>query len=284
MNYVPPQRGFKTFAILVGLGIGTFAITQLGQAAVSTLSQASATDEPLHIRVTNLSPTEATLSWSTTTPTRGAIILVDPTGIEREEFTPHIRTNHHITVDQLLPNTTYQFVVQSGNTLYYNNKGEHYTFTTAFNVPRSEPLKVFGQVINLNNDPTPDTVVFVTMRDQDNEGSEGLSTTLSALTNSQGIFSLNLEQTLAPDLSTPFYYSRSEDRLEVTARGPAGEKASVLLTTAQAQPTPPIRLTPNGRLLDLTGQEAVKGQSIILHPEVKKEEEKQTLFEKLFMQ
>jgi hypothetical protein len=263
MNYEPPQKGFKTFILLLALGIGSFGIAQLGKVAISTYTSAAITEEPEHARITNTRTSMVTVSWHTSSPTTGYVYLTKGNQ-QWEEFSPYLRTNHHLTIEGLQPNTEYAVQIGVGKRLYVARGAE--TARTSFNTHTSTNHRVFGQVIGLNHTPAAGSLVYVTLKDGDNQGTSGLATVLSAITNAEGIYSVNLQETLVRDRTGPFFFSAEDDIVEITALGIQDESASILVLISQTQPAPSIQLSPTGTLQDLTNSNNVRGTSISLPP------------------
>ena len=75
MNFEPPQRGFRTFLQLIVLAIGAVVIVRLSQGVTNSFTQASVSDEPQNVKVTNLSDTSVAINWSTSKPTTEYVVF-----------------------------------------------------------------------------------------------------------------------------------------------------------------------------------------------------------------
>lgn len=263
MNIEPPQRGFKTFILIILIGSVAFFTTSLTRNTIRTRLLAGMTDKPVHLKVSNLTQNSATISWLTNAETSGFIVYGPTESLDLKEKEASISNIHHITLTNLKENTTYYFKIGVGEKTY-DRDGNPYTFTSAAGVGDGLSQKVYGQILNIDGTPTANTLIYLNIKDKDGRGSPGMSTTLSTVTNAAGLFTLNLAKAKVVDLSEPFYYSKPGDVIEITARGPHNERTSVLLDVSQTQPTPTITLSLKGRLIDLTGQKPTQGEDIIL--------------------
>jgi hypothetical protein len=263
MNVEPPQRGFKTFLVLIALGVGTFFITQTAKVAVNTYTQAGATSEPKEVKITNVTDQQATITWLTDIPTTEYILYgADDETSERFVGTRD-STTHHLTLTNLQSNTTYYFRIGAGGSVYEKND-RPYEFKTSFNFSPPERLRVYGQVLDLKGIPAPGAIVHIQVKDADGRGSKGLSTTLSSITDTNGLFSMNLMDLREVDLSSPFYFSRESDEAEINVIGESGERVSTLLKTSQLQPVPILKLSSKAQTIDLRGAGSTQGASITL--------------------
>lgn len=263
MNVEPPQKGFKTFVILVIILGTTFFSTTLARQTIRTRLSAETTQSPENLKISNITHNSATISWLTNAQTLGFIVYGQTSSLNSKEGENKTSNIHHITLTNLTENTLYYFEVGVGDKTY-NQDGKPYTFTTAASTSEGLSHKVFGQILNIELAPAENVLVYLNIKDKDGHGSTGISTTLSSVTNPVGLFTLDLAKAKVADLSEPFDFSKRGDLVEIIARGPHKERSSILLDVSQTQPTPTITLSLKGRLIDLTGQEPSQGKDIIL--------------------
>ena len=249
-----PRKYIKQLIVSIVLVIGLFATVKAVQVGYRQFITAEEESMPQSTRLTNLSDNSASLSWITDKEVTGFIVW----GTKATELTQSQRAEiksktHYFTLRNLTPNTLYYYKMGTGGKTYDNN-GSPYTFTTAPIAPSPPtPDEVYGKVKTIG-DSVGKILIFLTIKDQDGEGSPGTSTTLSAVTSSSGSFIADLGNSRTADLNNYFSYSREKDYLEIEAEGADQGKARVLLTTAQTQPLPDITLTETGALADLTGK------------------------------
>ena len=260
MNFEPPQRGFRTFLQLIVLAIGAVVIVRLSQGVTNSFTQASVSDEPQNVKVTNLSDTSVAINWSTSKPTTEYVVFRNGLTKEQKYFTTNLRRNHQITLTSLIPDTKYEYRLGVGPVLYDDN-GEAYTFNTLPKFVRGHELKVFGQVLTENQTLAENALVNLTLKDMDNVGSIGLSTTVSTITDKNGVFFLNLADVQERAVGGAFVAS-SGDSVELTVAGSGGGVASLLLNLQSLQPTPTIELSGTLRLKNLMNEPQVKGSHI----------------------
>jgi len=263
MNVEPPQKGFKTFVILVIIAAVSLFTTSLTRNTIKTRLLARATQEPEQLKISNITQENVSVSYQTNAQTFGAVVYGPTESLDLQERETKISNIHHITLTNLSENTLYYFNVRVGNKTY-SRDGQPRTFTTAPRIGDGLSHKVYGQVHNIDGTPAVEALIYLNIKDKDGKGSPGISTTLSTVTNSAGLFTLNLAKAKVADLSEPFYFSKTGDLIEITAKGPHKERTSVILDASQTQPTPTITLSLKGRLIDLTGREPSQGEDISL--------------------
>lgn len=116
-----------TIILLISVPLG---ILLLKQKTVFKLGAQQPLLAPENVQVTNITAQTATISWTTQKPTQSLISYgISPENLTliQVENTPAI--NHYIILKNLLPNTTYFFVVKTGDKIF-NNNGQPYQFTT----------------------------------------------------------------------------------------------------------------------------------------------------------
>ncbi len=177
-----------------------------------------------NVQVTNVTDRSFTVLWETDQPAPGQVRFgsspaLDGTASDDRgaDTTAHI---HHVTVAGLSPGTTYYFAAVSGGTTD-DNGGQFYEVTTGptLGIPAVETA--YGRVL-LTDGTTPATGVLMklVLEDGDGEGSSGQSAPLSAVTDGQGYWSINLgaTRTLAGDA---YFDASGDDWLVVRAWHPA---------------------------------------------------------------
>jgi len=186
------------------------------------------------IRITNVTDKSFSASWLTDVAAGGEVRYgTDPASLGNTKgHDADISTSahvHHVTIGGLTPDTTYYFDVVSDGTVG-NNSGAHYQFTTPPTASVPGVDYVFGSVYQQDGTtPMQGAVAYVTLVDRDGSGSPGASATLSAVTNSEGVWFVNLASARTDDYSVFFEYTAAGgDDLHVQVQAtPTGMAALV---------------------------------------------------------
>lgn len=143
--------------IFIGITGGVFLVAR----DQNLITFASPDQIPQNITITNLTDQTVSISWQTSSPEIGFVRFGqsnpdDQTVLDdRDSSTPQKRQTHHVTLKNLLPQTTYQFKVVSGK-----KANESKTFTTANSTSSQNNLKpIIGSILN-NNSPVADGIVY----------------------------------------------------------------------------------------------------------------------------
>lgn len=111
----------------------------LGLAAIGTIlklrtfrgqeSEAELENKPQNIRLNEVNPTSATISWSTEEPAYGFVSYGESMSLGETVQTGEESTVHTASLSNLNPGTTYYYKVGVGEELF-DNEGVPYSFTT----------------------------------------------------------------------------------------------------------------------------------------------------------
>jgi len=91
---------------------------------------AQTVNKPENVQVTNITEKTATITWTTSKATQGAISYgLSPSNLTlvQSEISPAI--NHQVNLTNLLPGNNYFFVIKIADSTFDNN-GQPFTFTT----------------------------------------------------------------------------------------------------------------------------------------------------------
>ncbi len=130
------ERRIPGLSIVFLLILGFFTVSFVTQNKVNPFSQASGSGQPENIRITNLSSTSFTISYTTTESTSGTISYQQAGQANTVVFDDRDNTNtsnnhklHYFTLKNLQPDTNYLFnILSGGNT--YENGGHPYSIKT----------------------------------------------------------------------------------------------------------------------------------------------------------
>lgn len=226
--------------IIAGIIVGVFLVLR---EQVFT-SRASPDVTPQNITLSNLTDTEATISYETSAPvfsfiTFGQTNPDEQTVLDTRDSNPKgggskLHSIHYFTLKNLLPKTLYQYKIITGK-----KSSDILKFTTA--TPLSQQLgfkPIIGSVLD-KDVPLSEGVVYLSIAD---------ATIQSALINTSGNFLIPLSQIRKADFSDNFSLS-DETIAKLTVVSNNGQANVLFRLTAFDKGLPPIKL---GSDLDLT--------------------------------
>jgi hypothetical protein len=223
--------------------IGTAATSLFIGRGFNIIGRASPTDEPQEVRLTNVSDTSFTVTYTTKAPNPGVLsygekepfsqtVLDDrdqPTGIVKSY------TTHHITVRNAKPNTQYLFSIVSGDNTYKNENDALFTVTTG--PPIKEPTSqkpLVGKVTEDTGNPPSEALIYVTSEE---------TQTISTIVKPDGTYILPLNSIRKKDLSS--YATFSETAFLTMLLLNNEKQSTVSLLVNQINPVPPVTLSEN---------------------------------------
>lgn len=225
--------------IIVGLGVTTYLVGQGGLFSIN----AGPGHEPKDVRISNITDTSFTVTYSTDDLVTGALSFGDSTTLEESalddrdqnsgKVSPH--KLHNITARNLDPEKTYYFSIISGQDTYLNN-------SVPFEVITANPIDdtplvqnpMSGKIILPSGKSPAESIVYVTT-----DGSQVIST----LIRDDGTFLLPLNSLRTNDLSS--YLKLEEGKvLKLLVIG-EGLVSNTLLYAEQIEPVPTITLSNN---------------------------------------
>lgn len=240
---------FKIPTIL-GLGIillGIVAGVYLNLKEQIFLSQAAPNLTPQNITLTNITDSEAVISWQTNSPAASFItfgqdnpgeqtVLDDRDTLAPSGAGPKPRLTHYATLKNLLPKTNYQFKIISGRISSDIAKFE----TAQPFASKAEFTPIIGSVFS-GDSPLDDGIVYLSIPE---------ATTQSALIKSGGNFLIPLAQIRKIDMAD--YQLTEGTTAKLTVHSDKGESNVLFKLKANSLPLPPVKL---GQNIDLTTPE-----------------------------
>jgi hypothetical protein len=224
--------------IAVGVGVTTFLANQ------STLfkSNASLSDQPKNVRITNVTDTSFTVSYSTDTQVSGSLNYGKDKNLgqsaldDRDQQSGSLANYniHNLTVRLLSQQTQYFFTINSGQTNYSNNN-QPFTVSTGPTLENpSNQAPMTGKIILPDGTAPSGALVYVTM-----DGAQVIST----LVKSDGSYILPLNSLRIIDSST--YYGFPKDAsIKILAIGNS-LSSNAALSLSQIYPVPTMTLSKN---------------------------------------
>ncbi|MDI6734607.1 MAG: hypothetical protein QME42_00165 [bacterium] len=199
------------------------------------------------VRITNQTDAQWTVSWITSQPATGSIkygvnpLSLNMTGYD-DRGTEFNGKTHYVTVKGLIPETLYYFDVVSGGVVD-NNYGSHYSVWTGKSFINSGIDMVYGMVIKQGGQATAkDALVYLTLKDNDGQGSPNTSAPVSALVQENGYWMADLVNVRTFNLSSQFNYSSTADELYLFVNGVDEGIGSKIIATKDDSPALPIEL------------------------------------------
>lgn len=237
------DKKIPTLLGIILISGGIFMTTMLTRSGVIFQSKAGPTQIPQQVRLSNISDSSFTVTYTTATPILGSVkygtnatfgsTALDDRDQQKGTVTPFV--THYITVKNVRPSTKYLFAIVSGDNTYDNN-GQPFEVTTAPQIttkpPQQNPLA--GKVSLSNGSPANGTILTMIV-----PGSQMFST----LVTNDGTYLLPLNALLTSNLST-YYSIKPTDVINMTLTN-GSESSTVKLLATQTNPVPLITLSQN---------------------------------------
>jgi hypothetical protein len=228
---------FGILLITLGVGVTTFLVNQ----GVLFRSNASSTDQPQNVRITNITDSSFTVSYETGSKVIGSLNygedqkLGQPALDDRDQQTGNLTSYsiHNITVRNLSPQKKYFFSITSGQETYTNN-GQAFEVDTGSKLSDSPPSQdpISGSVLLSDGSIPKEAIVYVTA---DN------SQVVSTLVKSDGSYILPLNSLRTNDLTT-YYSFPSDGTVKMLIFGDS-LTSNVLISLNQTRPIPTVILS-----------------------------------------
>ncbi len=217
--------------LIVGLGAGILLVQN------RQIFRLGATQEeaPKDVRITNVTDTSFTVSWTTAKEALGFISWGETenslTRTEEDEVgAPGV--THILSVKSLKPETNYFFKINSaGNE--YNNNGLVWQAKTGPTLSQPKSNLVSGNVLTSSGSPAKNALVYLTV---------GGSSPLSTITSQNGSWVVSISSARTNDLASLVTIDESTTLLEISVNaGPDGVSTAQIYPQA-AKPVPSMML------------------------------------------
>ncbi len=195
-------------------------------------SESAVACSPQNVTLSNVSDQRFSVSWSTTEPCMGSVVINNGSNPIFQAFDDRgLRfsgTTHHVSIQGLEANTTYSFGLLSGD-IWDDQNGLFYRVVTGAGLPGiSQSSNVHGQVINHGAETAQDAIVYVRLENHSvspNTYSALLSFPLDEYVDG---YAINLNNARADDGGS-FFNNTSVTHLSLKANGgSAGEVSTIL--------------------------------------------------------
>lgn len=234
-NKIPTILG--VILLVAGVAAGVFYINMQQIFRIG----ASSSNQPKDVRISNISDTQATISWVTDSQTSDFLTWGSSqnsvSNIERESVSNEKYLTHSINLSGLIPSTSYFFKINSNGSNYDNN-GVLWEFTTGPTLGKNKSSAlVSGSVINSSGQPVNRAIVYITINGY----------LASTLTTSTGNFVYQLQGARTPDLQSYAQIDASSTVLEISITAGLDGVISAQAVPASANPIPVMTL---GKIYD----------------------------------
>ena len=218
--------------LVAGLALGVFLIRTQNIFRLGATAEAM----PKDVRITNITDTSLSVSWTTDKKTTGFITWGESEGkmgnVDEDELQGDNYT-HYVTVIGLSPQTPFFFKINSDGADFDNNGIPWKTQTgPAINTPSSSST-ISGNLLTAQGTPAENALIYVTVG-----GASALSTT----TSKDGSWVITISPLRTSDLTSAFNINENTDVIEISAiAGPEGTSSAEIYLMA-ARPVPPMIL------------------------------------------
>jgi hypothetical protein len=234
----------KRIPTLLGIFILTFGLgltTLLTSRETLLQTRASSNQQPQNVRITNVSDTSFTVSYTTIDKSLGSINYGTTQNLgssaldSRDTQIGDIKNYnvHNITVANLIPKTTYYFTIISGQNTYLNsNQPFQVTTGTKLSANLDETRKIKGSVVLPSGGSPTEGIVYIT-----SETSE----VFSSLIKQDGTYEIPLNQ-VRDNTLTSYFPFKDTSLIKMLAYGD-NLTSNVSFQVGQAQLVPTITLS-----------------------------------------
>lgn len=236
------NKRVPTLLVLFFLTIAIGVTSLLANTNTRTIGKANENVLPYAIQVTNITDRSFTVTYITSQAVSGVIAYGDTaegsyTAYDDRDKEPAflgLYNNHHITVKNLLPQTTHFFSIKSDSKEFLNDTVPFAVTTVAsLTRPQRQMESILGTVVT--NDYSQDNgIVFV---------KSNASQTLSQVVQADGTYSISLEEIRNEDLSS--YATISTNTLFDLSFVNHREKSKAAILAGNASRIPPVVLSKN---------------------------------------
>lgn len=202
------------------------------------------TSDVKNILISNISDHQATISWTTSIPTRGTLMVssnsrfpilpIFAKSLQKDDGEKNIQKTgyyitHHITIGDLAPSKKYNFRIFQGQKKVFEG-----SFFIGPTLSIFTPNPVYGKVIKMDK-KTPVARAIVYLRVVKNASASAL---LSTLTNSEGGWSIDLANLRDSTLKRHYDLTKKDQEQVIVEAGKLGRvKAATILGKDKPWPT-----------------------------------------------
>jgi hypothetical protein len=223
--------------ITIGVGLTSYFVKQ----GVFYIIKAGPTDNPQEVRVTNVTDSAATVSFTTNGGAIGSLnfgaskenlqkILDDK---DQASGKVEVRRIHNFTTRNLKPSTKYYFSITSGQDTYLNND-VFYELATGVKIDQEPPSQepITGKILLPDGKTPSEAIAYVAIES---------AQTISTMVKNDGTYILPLNSLRKSDLSSYFDFPENTN-IKMAILGD-GYSSRILLSKNQISPVPLVTLS-----------------------------------------
>lgn len=216
------------FILVVGIFAGVFFLRNTQVFKIGADSAAT----PKDIRVSNITDTSATITWTTDKITSGFVSWGDSQNsvnkVGGEDINGQKYFSHNVSLTGLAANTNYYYKINSDGTSFDNN-GISWKFTTgsAIGINKSSIL-ISGNVINATGTPKAKSLVYASVGGY----------LLSTLTSDTGNYVFQLSSVRSPDLTNYAKIDLASTLIQISVIAPPDGVSSAQIFPQSGNPVP----------------------------------------------
>ena len=218
--------------IVIGLVAGIYLI----RGTTYFKPQASEEISPKDVRITNVSDSSFTVTWTTVTDTKGFVNWGDSENslsrVDSNEIAEEGST-HSVTVSGLDEDTAYYFKINSESVDYDNNGIAWTTKTGPVLPPPSKSSIASGSILSAAGNAVPNAIVSVNV---------GGASPLSTVTSTNGSWVIPLSNLRVSNLLSYYSFDGESEIVEISVNAGSQGTSSAQILAIYANPTPTMIL------------------------------------------
>jgi hypothetical protein len=226
------------FILLAAIGVGVYLV----RTKTSGEIEAEASLTPEQVRITNVTDTGFSVSWTTDKTTTGVVKYGTETNAlknqaldDRDQLSGEAEAVdvHHVTLKNLQSSKKYFFKLDSGGK-QFDNQGSPFEATTGPTLgtpPAADP--VYGTILAPSGSPAEGVLVYVSLAN---------AAPLSALAKTNGNWALSLSTARSADLASYLSYDTQATIVNILVQAGELGTAPAITTTSNDSPVPDITL------------------------------------------
>ncbi len=256
------QKRIPTIIVILILFIGVGVSVFFDRSQQSNITSAKDVSVPSDIHFSNISDNYFNISWFTSSPSLGSVVVSNDSqkmtyidDLDNDNI-PRPRTNHYVTIKNLVENTVYTVTISSGSHNCNDSKiCPTLTQKTGNKLPRVNTLPpIQGSFVTNTNQPVNGAIIYLSV---------GKSALLSGRTDSAGLWVIPLNNLRTPDLLGRIEIS-DNDIIQITAKIDPDQLSTGLIDVRSVRNNiiiPPLVIGNNHNFINLMSKNSLIANS-----------------------